>query len=283
MAACSALGNSDLSGSSGTVTGLGPPPPPPSLPACDWRPCSEVAFGARRAQPAERLDAVCFCCLQAALFVGAGVDKIRLTGGEPTLRPDLVSLVQRLHDLPGRPALGLTSNGIALRRSLQNLRVAGADSSHSFLGGKAAGRLAAICTLARQAGSGLTSTYPAECFSVGGPQDRRCCPCASSQAVRERTPSQCSSSAGQYSRLTACWAHCLHRSAKMPLTRDVRHTRSQGWARSGPGAAACLATGKHRCSGPAGLRLLAPSLGALQPANVQRRRGCRCRAACQPP
>ena len=62
---------------------------------------------------------------QAALFVGAGVDKIRLTGGEPTLRKDLVPLVQRLHALPGAPQIGLTSNGIALKRSLPALQAAG--------------------------------------------------------------------------------------------------------------------------------------------------------------
>ena len=70
--------------------------------------------------------------MQASLFVGAGVDKIRLTGGEPTLRPDLVSLVHRLHSLPGRPAIGLTSNGIALRRSLRDLRDAGAPGAFVY-------------------------------------------------------------------------------------------------------------------------------------------------------
>ena len=64
-------------------------------------------------------------CAQAALFVGAGVDKIRLTGGEPTLRADLVDIVRQLHSLPGHPQIGLTSNGIALRRSLQELQAAG--------------------------------------------------------------------------------------------------------------------------------------------------------------
>ena len=38
----------------------------------------------------------------ARLFVAAGVDKIRLTGGEPTVRPDLVDIVARLKAIPGR-------------------------------------------------------------------------------------------------------------------------------------------------------------------------------------
>ena len=71
--------------------------------------------------------------MQASLFVGAGVDKIRLTGGEPTLRPDLVSIVRQLHALPGHPAIGLTSNGMALRRSLQDLQSAGAIAMWSSI------------------------------------------------------------------------------------------------------------------------------------------------------
>lgn len=37
----------------------------------------------------------------ARLFAAAGVDKIRLTGGEPTLRADLVDIVRRLRGIPG--------------------------------------------------------------------------------------------------------------------------------------------------------------------------------------
>ena len=44
----------------------------------------------------------CTCMLaQAALFVEAGVTKIRLTGGEPTLRKDIVELTSVLSALPG--------------------------------------------------------------------------------------------------------------------------------------------------------------------------------------
>jgi len=53
------------------------------------------------------------------------VDKIRLTGGEPTLRPDLVDLTGRLAALPGMRAVGLTSNGLTLGRKLPQLRDAG--------------------------------------------------------------------------------------------------------------------------------------------------------------
>ena len=63
--------------------------------------------------------------LQAWLFVQAGVNKIRLTGGEPTLRPDIVSLTEQLHALPGLRTIGLTTNGIALQRKLADLQAHG--------------------------------------------------------------------------------------------------------------------------------------------------------------
>ncbi len=53
--------------------------------------------------------------------------KIRLTGGEPTLRPDIGQLAGRLGALRGRGlrSLGLTSNGIVLGRQLPALKEAG--------------------------------------------------------------------------------------------------------------------------------------------------------------
>ncbi len=70
---------------------------------------------------------------QAALFVEAGVDKVRLTGGEPTLRRDLPALVGRLAALPGLRGVGITTNGIALARQLPELRAAGAHALGSTL------------------------------------------------------------------------------------------------------------------------------------------------------
>lgn len=43
----------------------------------------------------------------ARLFAAAGVTKIRLTGGEPTLRSDLLDIVQRLSRIPGIEVGGL--------------------------------------------------------------------------------------------------------------------------------------------------------------------------------
>lgn len=62
----------------------------------------------------------------------AGVDKIRLTGGEPSLRKDLVELTARLHALPGLKHIGITSNGFALRRKLPDLKANGVFLASRF-------------------------------------------------------------------------------------------------------------------------------------------------------
>ncbi|RDK05911.1 GTP 3',8-cyclase MoaA [Cupriavidus lacunae] len=65
----------------------------------------------------------------ARVFVGLGVEKIRLTGGEPLLRKDLEYLVELLAKLrtPGGDDidLSLTTNGSLLSRKAQSLRDAG--------------------------------------------------------------------------------------------------------------------------------------------------------------
>ncbi|KAF8923892.1 hypothetical protein BGZ58_002409, partial [Dissophora ornata] len=59
----------------------------------------------------------------ARLFVSEGVTKIRLTGGEPTVRKDITELVEQLGELQplGLRTIAMTSNGIALRRKLPSL------------------------------------------------------------------------------------------------------------------------------------------------------------------
>lgn len=67
----------------------------------------------------------------AGIFVAHGVEKIRLTGGEPLLRKNLDRLVGMLAQLrtPAgrRPELTLTTNGALLRRLARPLREAGLD------------------------------------------------------------------------------------------------------------------------------------------------------------
>jgi cyclic pyranopterin phosphate synthase len=58
-------------------------------------------------------------------FVEMGVRKIRLTGGEPLVRNNILELVQRLGGLPGLDELVLTTNGSQLPRLAGPLRDAG--------------------------------------------------------------------------------------------------------------------------------------------------------------
>jgi len=60
----------------------------------------------------------------ARVGVELGIDEVRLTGGEPTLRPDLPELVARLSQLPLR-SLSLTTNGFLLRKMAGPLADAG--------------------------------------------------------------------------------------------------------------------------------------------------------------
>lgn len=59
--------------------------------------------------------------------VAAGVTKVRLTGGEPLLRPGVVDLVRRLRALPGLRELVMTTNGTHLARHAGDLAAAGLD------------------------------------------------------------------------------------------------------------------------------------------------------------
>lgn len=65
----------------------------------------------------------------ANIFISHGVEKIRLTGGEPLLRKDLEILIKMLADLKtvdGKPVdLTLTTNGSLLKRKAQALKDAG--------------------------------------------------------------------------------------------------------------------------------------------------------------
>src|ERR1700728_5041021 len=56
-----------------------------------------------------------------------GVTEVRLTGGEPLLRPGLPGLVARMAALSPRPEISLTTNGIGLAGLAQPLRAAGLD------------------------------------------------------------------------------------------------------------------------------------------------------------
>ena len=56
-----------------------------------------------------------------------GIEQVRLTGGEPLLRPDVVDVVRRIYALPNAPKISLTSNGLRLPQLAQQLADAGLE------------------------------------------------------------------------------------------------------------------------------------------------------------
>ena len=56
-----------------------------------------------------------------------GITGVRLTGGEPLLRPDVVDVVRRINDLPQAPRISLTTNALRLTDLAQPLRDAGLE------------------------------------------------------------------------------------------------------------------------------------------------------------
>ena len=62
------------------------------------------------------------------LFVSQGVRKIRLTGGEPLVRKELIQIVTEMSRIESLESIGLTTNGITLGRKLPALREAGLDT-----------------------------------------------------------------------------------------------------------------------------------------------------------
>ena len=65
-----------------------------------------------------------------AVAVAEGVTEVRLTGGEPLLRPDVVDVVAAVAGVEGpqgRPEVSMTTNGVSLARLATQLRDAGLD------------------------------------------------------------------------------------------------------------------------------------------------------------
>ena len=71
----------------------------------------------------EEIDYVC------DIFVSLGIEKIRLTGGEPMLRRDIETIIRKLSRLKssGLQDLALTTNGYYLPDRAQSLKDAGLD------------------------------------------------------------------------------------------------------------------------------------------------------------
>ena len=76
----------------------------------------------KRKQELLSYDEIVLVC---EIAVGLGVEKVRLTGGEPLLRGDLELLITRLSKIPGLRDLAITTNAAGLKRRASALRSAG--------------------------------------------------------------------------------------------------------------------------------------------------------------
>jgi len=61
----------------------------------------------------------------AGIVTAMGISKVRITGGEPLVRKDVLSLCASISGLPGLASLGLTTNGVLLSDFAKGLRDAG--------------------------------------------------------------------------------------------------------------------------------------------------------------
>lgn len=59
------------------------------------------------------------------IAVAEGITEVRLTGGEPLLRPDIVEIVSQISALEKAPELSMTTNGVALAKVAKELSQAG--------------------------------------------------------------------------------------------------------------------------------------------------------------
>ena len=87
----------------------------------------------------------------AAAFKELGVTKIRLTGGEPTLRGDIVEIVRTLKRDVGIASVAMTTNGYRLPELLSPLRDAGLTALNISLDSLKADLFREICGSARGA------------------------------------------------------------------------------------------------------------------------------------
>ena len=73
-----------------------------------------------------------------------GLRRLRITGGEPTIRPDLESLIRQLRSIPGIEDIALSTNGARLPQMAKALRAAGLDRINMSADSLQPARIAAI-------------------------------------------------------------------------------------------------------------------------------------------
>ena len=64
----------------------------------------------------------------AGLCARMGISKVKLTGGEPLVRPRIPGLIRQIKEIPGIQKVTITTNGILLKDQMQELAESGLDS-----------------------------------------------------------------------------------------------------------------------------------------------------------
>jgi cyclic pyranopterin phosphate synthase len=80
------------------------------------------------------------------IFVGLGVEKIRVTGGEPTIRPKIEGLISALSEINGIKSISMTTNGLLLSdNKAKKLKQVGLEGVNISLDTFRADRFKSIC------------------------------------------------------------------------------------------------------------------------------------------
>ena len=91
---------------------------------CDFR-CSYCMAEEMTFLPRSQVLSLEECLRLARTFVGLGVTKVRITGGEPLVRNNVLWLLEQLGELKGLKELVLSTNGSQLEKMAQAIRAAG--------------------------------------------------------------------------------------------------------------------------------------------------------------
>jgi len=91
---------------------------------CDFR-CAYCMGSDQRFAPRDQLLSLKEIAQVARTFVSLGVRKVRLTGGEPLVRRNVLWLIREIASLPGLDELVITTNGSRLAELAEQVRAAG--------------------------------------------------------------------------------------------------------------------------------------------------------------
>lgn len=80
----------------------------------------------------------------SAVFVSLGIEKLRITGGEPTVRYKIETLIGALSNIRGIKSIDMTTNGLLLSDKVKELKQAGLDGVNISLDTFRADRFKAI-------------------------------------------------------------------------------------------------------------------------------------------